>query len=90
MRRVALVPAIAGAAFLALSSPVSAQTSNNGGWGGALEQLNRAVNPDSQSRERDIDRDAERDARRYEGSSEDRRDTAGPYRRYSDRDLRDQ
>ncbi|MCM8737116.1 hypothetical protein M5E06_23655 [Azospirillum sp. A1-3] len=93
---------LAAAAVLALSSPALAQSgqSQNGqsqnGWGGALDQLNRAVNPNAypQDRdgragdERDLNRDVNRDGRRYEGSSGNRRGNA--YSDYSDRDLRNQ
>ncbi|MCG5238255.1 hypothetical protein [Azospirillum doebereinerae] len=80
---------LATATVLALTSPVLAQSqNNNSGWGGALDQLNKAVNPNSYPQ----DQDGNRTDRRYEGSSGDSRTTAsaGPYRRYSDRDLRDQ
>lgn len=91
---------LAAAAVLALSSPALAQSGQSqngqsqGGWGGALDQLNRAVNPNAypQDRdgrtgdERDLNRDVNRDGRRYEGSSGDRRGNA--YSDYSDRDLR--
>lgn len=87
MRRIAL----AAAGLLALSSPVLAQAQNNNGLGGALDQLNRAVNPDAYPADRDANRDGNRDARRYEGTSDESRTAnAGPYRRSSDRDLRDQ
>ncbi len=76
--------AVAATLFLALSPPALAQTNN--GWGGALDQLNRTVNPDSYPQDRVQERG---DGRRYEGTSSDDR-SAGPYRRYSDRDLRDQ
>ncbi|PWC48387.1 hypothetical protein ACHMW5_03020 [Azospirillum melinis] len=91
---------LAAAAVLALSSPALAQSgqSQNGqnGWGGALDQLNRAVNPNAypQDRdgraadERDASRDVNRDNRRTEGSSGNRRGNA--YSDYSDRDLRSQ
>lgn len=91
---------LAAAAVLALSSPALAQSgqSQNGqnGWGGALDQLNRAVNPNAypQDRdgraadERDASRDVSRDNRRTEGSSGNRRGNA--YSDYSDRDLRSQ
>lgn len=91
---------LAAAAVLALSSPTLAQTGQSqngqsqGGWTGALDQLNRTVNPDSYSQdrsgrsgdERDMNRDVNRDNRRYEGSSGNRRGNA--YGDYSDRDLR--
>lgn len=89
MRRIIL----AAAAVLALSSPALAQTGQSqNGWGGALDQLNRAVNPNAYPQDRDgraaDDRDVNRDGRRYEGSSGNRRGNA--YSDYSDRDLRSQ
>jgi len=82
---------LATAALLALTAPVLAQSQNNNsgnsGWGGALDQLNRAVNPNNYPQ----DQDGNRTDRRYEGTSgESRTASNGPYRRYSDRDLRDQ
>lgn len=82
MRKIVL----ATAALLALSGPALAQ-SNNNGWGGTLDQLNRAVNPNAYENQNN-DR-TDRGDRRYEGSSGESR-SDGPYRRYSDRDLRDQ
>lgn len=89
---------LAAAAVLALSSPALAQSgqSQNGqsqnGWGGALDQLNRAVNPNAYPQDRDgrtgDEREMNRDSRRYEGSSGNRRGNA--YSDYSDRDLRNQ
>ncbi|MBP2299321.1 hypothetical protein [Azospirillum picis] len=84
---------LAAAAALALSSPMvaNAQTgqSQNNGWGGALDQLNRAVNPNSYPQDRTAeDRNVNRDGRRYEGSSGNTRRSA--YSDYSDRDLRSQ
>lgn len=88
---------LAAAAVLAVSSPALAQTGQSqGGWGGALDQLNRTVNPNAypQDRQQDRseraaeDRDANRDGRRSEGSSGNRRNSA--YGDYSDRDLRSQ
>jgi hypothetical protein len=82
---------LAAAAVLALSSPALAQSGQSqngqsqGGWGGALDQLNRAVNPNAYPQDRN-DRDMNRDDRRYEGSSGNRRGNA--YSDYSDRDLR--
>ncbi|PWC34030.1 hypothetical protein [Azospirillum sp. TSO35-2] len=97
MRACFPVVALAATAFLALSSPVLAQSQGGGqgsGWGGALDQLNRAVNPNNYpddrtgtqtGRARD---DRSRDDRRYEGSSASGRGNA--YSDYSDRDLRNQ
>ncbi|CAO3359336.1 hypothetical protein [Azospirillum melinis] len=91
---------LAAAAVLALSSPALAQSGQSqngqGGWGGALDQLNRAVNPNAYPQDRDgraaddrdANRDVNRDNRRYEGSSGNRRGNA--YSDYSDRDLRSQ
>lgn len=89
MRRIIL----AAVAVLAVSSPVLAQTGQSqNGWGGALDQLNRAVNPNAYPQDRNDraadDRDLNRDGRRYEGSSGNRRGNA--YSDYSDRDLRSQ
>jgi hypothetical protein len=90
---------LAAAAVLALSSPVLAQSGQSqngqsqGGWGGALDQLNRAVNPNSNSQDRTAeDRELNRDGRRYEGSSGNSAGNrrAGAYGDYSDRDLRNQ
>jgi len=88
---------LAAAAVLALSSPALAQSGQSqNGWGGALDQLNRAVNPNAYPQDRDgraaddrdASRDVNRDNRRYEGSSGNRRGNA--YSDYSDRDLRSQ
>ncbi len=85
---------LAAAAVLALSSPALAQSGQSqNGWGGALDQLNRAVNPNNYPQDRTAeDRDLNRDGRRYEGSSGNsagnRRGNA--YGDYSDRDLRNQ
>ena len=84
---------LAAAAVLALSSPALAQSGQSqNGWGGALDQLNRAVNPNAYPQDRNDraaeDRDLNRDGRRYEGSSGNRRGNA--YSDYSDRDLRNQ
>ena len=84
MHRMVLI----AAGFLVLAPPAFAQQPGNG-WGGALDQLNRAVNPDTYPQDRD-NRDAPRDGRRMEGSSDDNRGGTAGYRRYSDRDLRDQ
>ncbi len=85
---------LAFGSLLALSPVVSptamAQQSQGQGWSGALDTLNRAVNPNSSSDERDRDRDRQvRDDRRYEGSSTDDRRGRSEYSRYSDRDLQD-
>ncbi|MBY6263179.1 hypothetical protein EI613_14835 [Azospirillum sp. 412522] len=80
---------LAAAAVLALSSPALAQTGQSqNGWGGALDQLNRAVNPNSYPQDRNDRAAQDRDDRRYEGSSGNRRGNA--YSDYSDRDLRSQ
>ena len=88
---------LAAAAVLALSSPALAQSGQSqNGWGGALDQLNRAVNPNAypQDRagragdERAMHRDLNRAGRRDQGSSGNRRGNA--YSDYSDRDLRNQ
>lgn len=89
---------LAAAAVLALSSPALAQSGQSqngqsqGGWGGALDQLNRTVNPNAYPQDRNDragdERNVNRDDRRYEGSSGNRRGNA--YGDYSDRDLRNQ
>lgn len=90
---------LAAAAVLALSSPALAQSGQSqngqsqGGWGGALDQLNRAVNPNNYPQDRTAeDREMNRDGRRYEGSSGNSAGNrrAGAYGDYSDRDLRNQ
>lgn len=89
MRRIGLV-AVALGAMMALAQPAAAQQNQNNGWGGALDQLNRAVNPNSYPEDRPEDRRTDNDrSRRSEGSSTDRRADGGDYEGYSDRDLRD-
>lgn len=90
------IAALAFGSLLALSPVMSpaamAQQSQGQGWGGALDTLNRAVNPNSHSADQDRDRDRDRqvrDDRRYEGSSSDDRRGRSEYSRYSDRDLQD-
>ncbi|MBP2290508.1 hypothetical protein [Azospirillum rugosum] len=87
---------LAFGSLLALSPVVSpmalAQQSQGQGWGGALDTLNRAVNPNANPADQDRDRDRDRqvrDDRRYEGSSTDDRRGRSEYSRYSDRDLQD-
>ncbi|HYD70422.1 hypothetical protein [Azospirillum sp.] len=104
MKRTLTMAASAVGTFLLLSLPLSpaAQAQQNqgqgGGWGGALDQLNRAVNPNNYENEQRA-RDAERyeRERRMEGSSsrDAGRDTGresgrSEYSRWSDNDLRDQ
>lgn len=67
-------------AALVLASPVSFGQQDRGGSGGALDQLNRAINPQQ---------DQDRRARDRSGSTGDERSTQN-YGRYSDQDLRDQ
>ena len=93
MRIPGLVAVVVGSLLL-LAPAASAQQDQGPGWRGAIDQLNRAVNPDAQPDDRDRrDRD-----RRYEGSSGDtigrndgNRDDArsSAFRRHSDADLRD-
>ncbi|MCW2243417.1 hypothetical protein [Azospirillum canadense] len=88
------VAALAFGSLLALSPVVSpaaqAQQSQGQGWGGALDTLNRAVNPNNYPADQDRDRDRQvREDRRYEGSSTDDRRGRSEYSRYSDRDLQD-
>lgn len=82
--RVLSIASIALAGLLTVAaSHVSAQQ-DRGGIGGALDTLNRAVNPDQDREQRMRDEDRRRDQR--SGASE----RTGPdYRQYSDRDLRD-
>lgn len=88
MYRIGLAAAAMGA-LLVLAQPAAAQQ-NQGGIGGALDQLNRAVNPNSYEEQRRTEERRVRESdRRYEGSSGDRRADAGEYDRYSDRDLRE-
>lgn len=89
MDRIGLV-AVALGAMMALAQPAAAQQNQNNGWGGALDQLNRAVNPNSYPEDRPEDRRTDTDrSRRYEGSSTDRRADGGDFEGYSDRELRD-
>lgn len=88
--------AVALGSLIALAPAAQAQEQQNqGGWGGALDTLNRAVNPDAQRddrRDRDDPRDRDRQVRedrRLEGTSRDDRRGGGEYSRYSDRDLQD-
>ncbi len=87
MRTLSLAAAVAGSLLL-LAPPAMAQQ-DQGGWRGTLDQLNRAVNPDTQQRDERYD---SRD-RRYEGSSDDARDrsdrASSDFRRYSDEEIRD-
>ena len=84
--------AMAFGSVLALSPAAMAQQNQGQGWGGALDTLNRAVNPNAQQPQDDrYERDRQvRDDRRYEGSSRDERRGGSEYSRYSDRDLQDQ
>lgn len=82
--------ALAFGSLLAVSPMAMAQQNQGQGWGGALDTLNRTVNPNSYPDDRDRDRDrAVRDDRRYEGSSSDNRGGRSEYSRFSDRDLQD-
>jgi len=106
MKRTLTMAAAAVGTFLLLGLPLSpaAQAQQNqgqgGGWGGALDQLNRAVNPNTYENEQrareeerlDRDRQNTRE-RRLEGSSSrdtDRSSGRSEYSRWSDNDLRDQ
>ncbi|HEY0837054.1 MAG TPA: hypothetical protein VGE72_24300 [Azospirillum sp.] len=102
MKRASSVAAVAVGTLLLLSPAAQAQQNEGqgGGWGGALDQLNRAVNPNAYEneqrareqerydRERQNTRETTRD-RRLEGSS-GRDSGRGEYSRWSDNDLRDQ
>ena len=79
---------LAVGALLALPPAALAQQNQGQGWGGALDQLNRAVNPNAYPDDRSRD-DRSGDDRRYEGSSDGGRRGNGDYAGYSDRDLRD-
>ncbi|HYH21012.1 MAG TPA: hypothetical protein VD995_20595 [Azospirillum sp.] len=102
MKRVLTLAAVAVGSFLLLSPAAQAQQNQGqgGGWGGALDQLNRAVNPNSYENEQrareeeryERDRQNARD-RRLEGSSSrdmGRDSGRSEYSRWSDNDLRDQ
>lgn len=67
--------AILTMSIVALTAPGMALGQERGGIGGALDQLNRTVNP-SQDRSRE--------------SSGSSRDERGAYSRYSDQELREQ
>ena len=93
--------AVAVGSLLLLSPVARAQQPNQGGLGGALDTLNRAVNPESQRDERRTREDersrrdspATRDPRQERGvsGSSARDDRAAPsYRQFSDQDLRDE
>lgn len=92
MRRFALT-ALALSAAVTLSLPAAAQQQERSGWGQAIDQLNRAVNPNSypdESREQDNRRSgSESRDRRYEGSGSGSSAERNAYSRYSDRELRD-
>jgi hypothetical protein len=96
MRALSLAVATVGS-ILVLSPPVATaqQQNQGGGLGGALDTLNRAVNPDQdrdQRRAREDER-AQRDRQydRDQTSGRDRRSSQAPsYSRYSDQDLRDE
>ncbi|WP_448188840.1 hypothetical protein [Azospirillum sp. sgz301742] len=100
MRTLSLTVAVAGSLLL-LAPAAMAQQQQDQGWRGTLDQLNRAVNPDTQQqrderRERDLDQDRDRSGqyddrtdsrnRRLEGSSGS---SSGQLRSYSDGDIRD-
>lgn len=81
MKTGTLTVVAAGLALL-LASPAAMAQQDRGGLGGALDTLNRTLNPD-QERERDRDRRVREDR---SGGDVDARG----YRQYSDRDLRDE
>ncbi|WP_207458364.1 hypothetical protein [Azospirillum sp. SYSU D00513] len=98
MNRLRLATA-AVAAMLAVSPAALAQQQNQGGgWSGTLDQLNRAVNPNSyegQQQREQIERDRRNsgasgydDSARSSGSSGNR--GGSRFDRYSDRELQDQ
>jgi hypothetical protein len=91
MMRVLSIASIALAGLLTVAaSDVSAQQ-DRGGIGGALDTLNRAVNPDQdrEQRMREEDRRREEDRYRRDQRSGASERTGPDYRQYSDRDLRD-
>lgn len=104
MKRTLTMAAAAAGTFLLLGLPLSpaAQAQQNqgqgggqgGGWGGALDQLNRAVNPNSyESEQRAREEERYQRERRMEGSSSrdnGRNSGRSEYSRWSDNDLRDQ
>lgn len=69
-------------AALVLASPLALGQQDRGGVGGALDQLNRTVNPQQ-------DQDQRRSRDQSGSSRADDRSTQN-YSRYSDQDLRDQ
>jgi hypothetical protein len=93
--------AVAVGSFLLLTPVAMAQQPNQSGFGGALDTLNRAVNPESQRDERPT-REDERSRRDQQvdpsrgsergvsGSSAREKGNAPSYRAYSDRDLSDE
>ena len=102
MRTLSLAAAMAGS--LLLLAPAASAQQQDQGWRGTLDQLNRTVNPDTQTRDdqraREIDRnrdgrydertERERRMEGTSGSSSGRSDrSSAEMRRYSDADLRD-
>lgn len=73
-------------AVLLAAAPDAFGQQDRGGLGGALDTLNRTVNP-NQDQDRRA-RDDARDGRDQRSGSADR--ASGDYRRLSDRDLRDE
>lgn len=93
MRTLSLAAAVAGSLFL-LTPAAMAQQQDQGGWRGTLDQLNRAVNPDTQRDERrdgngQYDERYDSRDRRSEGSSGRSDRASSELRRYSDEDIRD-
>jgi hypothetical protein len=82
MRNMSFATLVAGSVLVLASPAAMAQQDRGGGVGGAIDSLNRAINPD-QGRTRDD----QRTRRDMSGSSD--RDTSN-YSRYSDQDLRDE
>jgi hypothetical protein len=84
--------ALAVGSILALAPAAMAQQ-DQGGFGGAIDQLNRTLNPDA---ERDRDNQRSRDEDRSQRDRDSRDSTArndrgsSRYERLSDRDLRDE
>ena len=88
MRALSLATVAVGS-VLFLSSPVAVAQQNQGGLGGAVDTLNRTLNPD-QERDQRRARDQERSRRDVSGSSEGDERGLPSYRRYSDQDLREE
>lgn len=87
--RATIMAAVAAGAMMAATTTTGAlaQDSNQGGWRGTVDQLNRTINPDSYPDKTGIDAN---ESRRNEGSTTGRSGGNSQYSRWSDRDLRDE